>query len=141
MKTLSIGLGEHPTLHCTHEDLLGLYRAVPLWTRQIYRPLCFDLTSALLHRLLPVLTEERFPHLTRVDLEGFRIIQNGISRQARPPNPDLTWQYIRDCPFVDKTFTRMANVDYRQPFPGYNYYLLEMDQDELDVLEEILERS
>ncbi|KAI1662943.1 hypothetical protein F4813DRAFT_14904 [Daldinia decipiens] len=141
LRTISIRLGEHPTLHCEDEDLLGSCGTSRITIRQIYRPFCFDLTSAFLHRLLAVLTEERFPHLTQVDLEGFRIIRNGTSRLARPPNPDLTWQCIRDCPFIDEGFTKTANVDYRQPFSGYDYYLPETDQDKLDELEEILERS
>ncbi|KAF3068899.1 hypothetical protein GL218_08188 [Daldinia childiae] len=141
LKSISIGLGEHPTLHCKDEDLLGSCGTSRIRIRQIYRPFCFDLTSAFLHRILAVLTEEQFPHLTRVDLEGFRIIRSGTSRLARPPSLDLTWQYIRDCPFVDEGFTKTANVDYRQPFSGYDYYLSEMDQDKLDELEEILERS
>lgn len=109
--------------------------------RQIYRPFCFDLTSAFLQRLLAVLTEEIFPHLIRVNLEGFRNIRNGTSRLARPPNPDVTWQYIRNCPFVDEGFTKTANVDYRRPFSGYDYYLSKLEQDEVDKLEEILESS
>ncbi|KAI1373271.1 hypothetical protein F4677DRAFT_448601 [Hypoxylon crocopeplum] len=141
LKTISIGVGEHPALHCEDSDLLDSCRTSRISLGYIYRPLCFDLTSAFLHRLLAALTEERFPQLAQVDLEGFRSIRNGTSQLATPPNPDLTWEYIRDCPFVDEGFTKTANVDYRHPFAGYDYYLPKMDQDELHELEEILESS
>jgi hypothetical protein len=101
----------------------------------------FDLTSAFLHRLLEALTEEQFPHLMLVDLEGFHGIRNGTSQLDRPPNPDLTWKYIRNFPFFDERFTEMANIDFRQPFSGYDYYLPKMHQEKVDELVEILERS
>lgn len=109
--------------------------------RQIYRPVCFDLTSAFLHRLLPALAEEQFPHLTRVDLEGFRITRNGTSRLVRPPNHERTWQYIRDCPFVDEEFAKTANVNYLEPFPGYDYALYDMDGAERERIRQTLEAS
>lgn len=141
LKTISIGLGESPALHCDDEDLLSTCGTSRIQLHHVYRPLCFDLTSAFLHHLLAALIEEQFPHLTRVNLEGFRIIRSGTSRPARPPDPDLTWQYIRDCPFVDERFLEAANIDFRQPFLGYDFYLLNMDQNELEELEEILETS
>ncbi|KAI0465557.1 hypothetical protein F4859DRAFT_528341 [Xylaria cf. heliscus] len=141
LKTISIGFGEHPALHCAEVDLLGLCGTSRIRLRHIYRPLCFDRTSAFLHCLLAGLTEERFPHLTQVNLEGFRCILNGTSQLSRPPDNNLTWQYIHSCPFIDEEFTKTANIDYRQPFSGYDYYLPKMDQEKLDELEEILERS
>lgn len=107
-------------------------------SQHTYRPMCFDLSSALLHRVLPALTEERFLQLSRVDLEGFRTVRRDKSGLARPPNPDLTWQYIRECPFVDEEFTLTANDDYRAPFTGYFYYVPE---EKLRVLEDLMEKS
>lgn len=75
------------------------------------------MASILLHHLLPALTEESYPLLTQVDLEGFRVIQTGGSSWSS--HHDLTWQYIRACPFVDEEFIKKANIDYRQPFVGY----------------------
>jgi hypothetical protein len=142
LKTISIGLGEHPALHCKDEDLIGTACGTSqTWIQTIYPAFCFDLTSAFLHHLLAALTEERFPHLIRVELEGFRVIRNDTYHRVSHPHPDLTWQYIRDCPFVDESFTETANIDYRDPFLGYDYYLPKMDQGKLNELEEILERS
>ncbi|KAI0441111.1 hypothetical protein F4803DRAFT_576850 [Xylaria telfairii] len=141
LKTISIGLGEHPALHCPDEDLRNICGTSRIRLTHIYRPMCFDRTSAFLHRLLAVLTEEQFPNLTRVNLEGFRCIRNGTSRMAGPSDPELIWQRIRDCPFVDEGLVETANVDYRLPFDGYDYDLPKMDQDKFDELEKILERS
>lgn len=107
-------------------------------SRLFNRSVCFDLTSAFLHRLLPALTEERFPHLAEVDLVGFDIIRNGTSQVAVPPDPGLTWEYIRNCPFVDESFTENVNIDESQPFTGYDYDP-EIDQDMIRELEEIVE--
>lgn len=141
MKIVSIALGENPVLHGESKDQSGLCGTSRIRLRHVYRPLRFDLTSAFLHHLLPALTEDHFPHLTEVDLKGFRILQISSSRLARPPNPELTWQYIRACPFIDEEFVRTANLDYRQPFLGYDYYLPKMKQEEIDEMEKMLERS
>jgi hypothetical protein len=45
---------------------------------------------------------------------------------------DLTWQYIRDCPFVDEDFTKTDNTDCRQAFSGYDIYLSLAELDELE---------
>lgn len=105
------------------------------------RPLFFDLASAFLHRLLPALTDEQYPHLGKVDLRGFRIIREGETRLRQGPDPDLTWQYIRACPFVDEEFIKAANLDYRSSFRGYDYYISGMDQAEMDELERSFQRS
>lgn len=106
-----------------------------------YRADCFDLASALLHRLLPALTENVYPRLRKVDLKGFRILRMSESRLSSPPDEELTWQYIRDCPFIEEDFTLEENLDYREPFLGYDYYLPKMDQEGLDELEELLRNS
>ncbi|KAK7211950.1 hypothetical protein V2G26_019128 [Clonostachys chloroleuca] len=104
--------------------------------RSMYQPMCFDLTSSFLRRLLAVLNEESFPYLSRVDLKGFRIIQTGASGRPVDRSTDLTWQYIRDCPFVDEDFTKTDNTDCRQAFSGYGIYL---SLEELDKLEQSLD--
>ncbi|XXH01314.1 Histone chaperone asf1 [Hypoxylon texense] len=140
LETISIGLGEHPALHDDGEGGTHQCGTARIRFLHIFRPLYFDLTSAFLHRLLPALTEERFPRLTQVNLKGFRIIRDGTSLLAVPPDPDLTWEFIRNCPFVEEGFTETANVDYRQPFSGYDYYP-DMDKDKIDELDAIMEES
>lgn len=101
----------------------------------------YDFVTAFLHQLLPALTDEAYPNLTTVELKGFRSVRDGRSRLRDPPSPDLTWQYIRACPFVDEEFTKVANLDYRKPFTGYDYYLVDKSQEELDELQAVLSRS
>ncbi|KAI0517997.1 hypothetical protein F5B22DRAFT_601353 [Xylaria bambusicola] len=138
LKSLSIGLGENPIYHCGDEVLRTVCGTGRMRLKFTYRPMCFDLTSAFLHRLLAVLTEEQFPHLTRVELVGFRILRTGSSSRA---NPELTWQYIRNCPFVDEEFLEIANISCRYPFCGHDYDLPKMGQNKFDALKEILRAS
>lgn len=142
MKTISVAVGEDPVLTAEDGAARGICGTARMRIHSVYGPLCFDLTSAFLHILLPALTEGPFPQLTQVHLEGFRIINSHCSRLTRRPDPDLTWQYIRACPFVDEEFTKIANVDYRRAFLGYDYYLpSNVEQGQLHELEAILERS
>ncbi|KAI4860574.1 hypothetical protein F4820DRAFT_465555 [Hypoxylon rubiginosum] len=138
LETIFIGLGEYPSLHRNYRGQPTLCGTAQMRSRLFNRSVCFDLTSAFLHRLLPALTEERFPHLAEVDLVGFDIIRNGTSQVAVPPDPGLTWEYIRNCPFVDESFTENVNIDESQPFTGYDYDP-EIDQDMIRELEEIVE--
>lgn len=134
-------MGEPPALHATEHELRWTCGTSRMRIGMIGRPLAFDLTSAFLHQVLPALTEHEYPLLQKVDMKGFRILHGGKSRIIRPPNPDLTWQYIRDCPYVDEDVTRTPNLDYRDPFTGYDYELPEAYQDRMDELEEVLRNS
>ena len=134
-------MGESPALHAPEENLRRTCGTTRMRVRMIGRPIAFDLTSAFLHQVLPALTEQEYPLLQKVDMEGFRILHGGKSRVIRAPNPDLTWQYIRDCPYVDEEMTRIPNLDYRDPFKGYDYDLPEAYQDRMDELEEVLRNS
>ncbi|KAI1355580.1 hypothetical protein F5Y01DRAFT_310466 [Xylaria sp. FL0043] len=113
LQSLSIELGEEAYLHCKDEELHNYFWGTQ---RDWQRPWHFHQASAFLHRLLPALTEERFPHLTRVDLKGFRIL---LVATVSGENHDRTLRCIRDCPFVDEGLMKIANLDCRYPFDGY----------------------
>ncbi|VUC25924.1 unnamed protein product [Clonostachys rosea] len=123
LKSISITLGEASYLFPTEEDLRGMCGTSRHNIRGKYQPMCFDLASSFLRRLLAVLNEENFQHLTQVDLKGFRIVRTGASGRPVDRSTDLTWQYIRDCPFVDEEFTKTDNTDCRQAFSGYDIYI------------------
>ncbi|CAG9983616.1 unnamed protein product [Clonostachys byssicola] len=135
LKSISITLGEATYLFPTDEDLLSMCGTSRVNLRGVYQPMCFDLTSSFLRHLLEVLNEESFPQLTRVDLKGFRIIRTGVAGRPVDRSTDLTWQYIRDCPFVDEDFTYTDNTDCRHAFSGYDIY---HSLEELDELEQSL---
>ncbi|CAH0045984.1 unnamed protein product [Clonostachys solani] len=132
LKSISITIGESTYLFPTKEDLANKCGTSRVNLRYVYQPMCFDLTSYFLRRLLAVLNEESFPHLTQVDLRGFRVIRTGIPGRPVDRSTDLTWQYIRDCPFVDEDFTKTDNTDCRQAFSGYDIYLSSAELDELE---------
>ncbi|CAH0042845.1 unnamed protein product [Clonostachys rhizophaga] len=132
LKSISITLGEATYLFPTEEDLRSMCGTSRVNLSNVYQPMCFDLTSSFLRLLLTALNGESFPHLTQVDLKGFRIIQTGAPGRPVDRSTDLTWQYIRDCPFVDEDFTKTDNTDCRQAFSGYDIYLSLEDLDELE---------
>lgn len=78
--------------------------------------------------------------MSRVKFAGFRIARTGAPGLIRPPDIEVTRQYVRDCPFVDESCLETANVDYREPFLGHDYYL-DLGQAEINGLEEALQRS
>ncbi|KAI0968949.1 hypothetical protein F4678DRAFT_442039 [Xylaria arbuscula] len=136
LKSLTIELGEQPWLICKDEDMGNMCGTSQSRVKGTYRPLRFDQTLAFLRRLLKALAEEQFPHLTRVDLKGFRILLYTTSRQA---DLDFILQKIREYPFVDEEFLKTANVDFRPTFTGYD--VPRLSEGELNLLEEVLERS
>lgn len=106
-----------------------------------YRRRCYRLTRDFFHRLALVVNMERFPHLTRVELRGFGILEHGASGLQRPPDFEATRELLRGCLFVDKDLVKVPNIDYRSAFTGYAYSLPDMEQARIDELKAILRES
>ncbi|KAJ3573062.1 hypothetical protein NPX13_g4835 [Xylaria arbuscula] len=138
MRSISIGLGEKPIYFCEDKELDRMCGTARTRIKGAFRWLTSDISANFLHSVLAALTEEQYPRLTQVEFVGFRILKTGTSQRI-PPN--LTREYIRDCPFVDDALMENANLDCRRGFGGHDHNLPNMDQHELDRLTEILRRS
>lgn len=135
-----IAQGESIWLHCDDSMFRHTCDTSRVRIESRYRPWVFDMTTALLQSLLKALNAHTYPRLKTVQLAGFRIIETGHSRRISPAPPDtgLTWRLLDACTFVDIESIRVANVDRRRAFTGYEH---EVTQKEKDELVDVLERS
>ncbi|KAK8087397.1 hypothetical protein PG994_002371 [Apiospora phragmitis] len=138
VKDISIEVGERPGLKLDDVMLIGCRPWGPPPPQHCeYEVMCYRKSTDFIHRLLATLTQERYPHLARIHLKGFRILRNDprgpehssphtsttLSNTTTIPDPELTQQCIRDCPWVDEGFMETSNVDRRTTFLGYDYDL------------------
>lgn len=139
LEVIYILLGEHPAVYPNRH---GHRR--PRFFDSAFDPrlrLSFDLASAFLQRLLPVLIEFEFPRLKRVDLTGFRILKTDRSGLTSPPDSPVTWELLDRCPFVNRTIAETENIDYYQTWTGYDALHIVYEEQELMEATEILRRS
>lgn len=101
--------------------------------------LSFHLASAFLKRVLPVLTDNKFPRLNSVDMKGFRVLKPEEPKGSVAAAALLTtWDYINRCPFVNSSIVDAEHVDYYTTFDGYDCLFHELKGEELYEAEWIL---
>lgn len=117
LRSLVIVFGESTRLHKEY-DLASGCGTSRNFVHGTYRPWCVVMAGAFLNQLLAALKQKPFPQLSSIRFEGFHILETASPEEAEAAQLADTFQSIRECPFINATFTELSSVDGRDKFNG-----------------------